>query len=151
MEKLDISEQSELDNVVTHALQNVLKRKIENTAAVLALSGDLGAGKTAFVKALSHTFGITDEVTSPTFVIMKRYEIPESENAQSFSTLVHIDAYRIEDVDEMRVLRFEEILAEKETIICIEWAENIQQLLPEHTVYMDIEITGENTRSITFR
>jgi tRNA threonylcarbamoyladenosine biosynthesis protein TsaE len=73
---------------------------------------------------------------------MKRYDIEESKGA-GWDTLVHIDAYRIEDIDEMRVLRFEEVLAEKDTIICIEWAEKIESLLPSHTVHMQIDIEGE--------
>ena len=151
MQKLEIKHELELKEVARIALQKVTAHQ-ENGAGVLALSGDLGAGKTAFTQALARELDIDNDITSPTFVIMKLYEAAQdAEKALPFLHLVHIDAYRIEDIDEMRVLRFEEILAQKGTIICIEWAEKIKELLPARTVYMDIEITGETSRTITFR
>ena len=151
MQKLEIKHELELKEVAQIALQKVAAHQ-ENGAGVLALSGDLGAGKTAFTQALARELDIDNDITSPTFVIMKLYEAAQdAEKALPFLHLVHIDAYRIEDIDEMRVLRFEEILAQKGTIICIEWAEKIKELLPARTVYMDIEITGETSRTITFR
>ena len=139
MEKLEIHNEAELSTITPTVLQSIIDKKPENCAAVLALHGDLGAGKTSFVKSLARELGVEDVVTSPTFVIMKLYDT----QAEAFQTLVHIDAYRIEDIDEMRVLRFEEVLSQKDTIICIEWAEKIKELLPSHTVHMDIEIKGE--------
>lgn len=119
----------------------------QNSATVLALQGDLGAGKTALTKALAKKLGITDDITSPTFVVMKTYPIT---NDTRFKNLSHIDAYRIEDVDEMRILRFEELLADKERLIVIEWPEHVRKLLPEHTLYIKIEITDGETRKITY-
>lgn len=141
MEKLEITEEKELSALASKLLELLAEKKPEESAAVLALHGDLGAGKTSFVKALASVLGVTEVVTSPTFVIMKLYE---AENTGTFERLAHIDAYRIEDIDEMRVLRFEEVLAEKDTIICIEWAEKIEELLPAHTVHMNMEIKGES-------
>ncbi len=141
MEKLEITDEKELSLLASKLLEILAEKKPEESAAVLALHGDLGAGKTSFVKALALVLGITEVVTSPTFVIMKLYQAEETE---VFAKLAHIDAYRIEDIDEMRVLRFEEVLAEKDTIICIEWAEKIKELLPAHTVHMNIEINDES-------
>jgi len=76
--------------------------------------------------------GIPDTVTSPTFVIMKSYHTED----EVFDTLVHIDAYRIEGSDEMRPLRFADILATASTLVCIEWAERIEDLLPAHTIHL---------------
>lgn len=150
MEKLEIGNEQELSTIAQKILSLLSEQKPENAAAVLALSGDLGVGKTAFTKALAQELGIEQIVQSPTFVIMKGYETGDDTQATTpFSRLVHIDAYRIDDIDEMRVLRFDEILAQKDTIICIEWAERIQSLLPEHTLFMDIAITGETSRTIT--
>jgi tRNA threonylcarbamoyladenosine biosynthesis protein TsaE len=146
MEKLEITDEQELPQLAAKLIELLAEKKPEESAAVLALHGDLGAGKTSFVKALALELGVTEVVTSPTFVIMKLYEAQETKAA--FAQLVHIDAYRIEDIDEMRVLRFEEVLSEKDTIICIEWAEKIEALLPAHTVHMNIEIQGES-RQIT--
>lgn len=138
------------------AAQEALRRLAEHTgtgAHVLALHGNLGAGKTAFVQALARVLGITETVNSPTFVVMKQYAIPETkEHAQArvpYDELIHIDAYRVDDIDEMRVLRFKDLLAQKESIICIEWAEHIASLLPPHTLHLNFALKGQE-RTITF-
>lgn len=147
MEKMEIHTENELETVAQTVLELLSQTKKSEGATVVALHGDLGAGKTAFVKALARVLHLTEDVTSPTFVILKLYQLDEE---TPFATLAHIDAYRIEDIDEMRVLRFEELLSEDNTLVCIEWAEKIAPLLPSHTLHMDFSITGE-TRTITFR
>jgi tRNA threonylcarbamoyladenosine biosynthesis protein TsaE len=142
MEKLRIESEQELGKVSALVLQKLNAVRSGTKASVLALSGDLGAGKTTFMQTLARELGIAEPVISPTYVIMKRYTIEEG-NEAGWDALVHIDAYRIEDIDEMRVLRFEEVLAQKDTIICIEWAEKIESLLPSHAVHMKIDIEGE--------
>jgi tRNA threonylcarbamoyladenosine biosynthesis protein TsaE len=146
MEKFEITDEKELSPLASRVMELLALKKPEDGAAVLALHGDLGAGKTSFVKAIATSLGVAEVVTSPTFVIMKLYEAEVAKGV--FTKLVHIDAYRVEDIDEMRVLRFEEVLAEKDTIICIEWAEKIEALLPPYTVHMNIEIKGES-REVT--
>lgn len=120
--------------------------KQKSTAHVLALSGDLGAGKTAFTKELASLLGIPHDITSPTFVIMKSYPIPTH---PFFKTLVHIDAYRIESDDEMRVLGLKEILSEPTNLVCIEWPEKIAALIPENAYTITISLIG-TTRTITY-
>lgn len=149
MQTLHIKNADELDSVVEVALDALIAKQIEKQASVLAISGDLGAGKTTFMQALALKLHITNTVISPTYVIMKKYEIDEEEK-MPFRSLVHIDAYRIESIDEMRPIRFDEILSEEKTLVCIEWAERIKELLPPHTIYMDIKIDSEESRSITF-
>lgn len=134
---------SELNQVAQKVLEIAQSHK-DDAAVVCALHGDLGAGKTTFTQTFARTLDIEEPVTSPTFVIMKNYEL----DAQPFEKLVHIDAYRIEEIDEMRVLGFEALLAEKGSIMCIEWAENIAALLPSDTIHIRFEIEGEG-RSIT--
>lgn len=120
----------------------------KDTATVLALHGELGAGKTTLVQALAKTLGITEEVTSPTFVIMKQYDT-RAKNTD-FLTMVHIDAYRIEDPKEMEVLGFAELLKTPRQLICIEWAENIEKLLPRNYIDIKIEIIGpDGGRQVT--
>jgi tRNA threonylcarbamoyladenosine biosynthesis protein TsaE len=144
MQTFHITSEDELKGIAVIVLGAVVKAMADSQASVLAISGDLGAGKTTFMQVLAKELHIKEPVISPTYVIMKRYEVSE-DDVEIFKTLVHIDAYRIEDIDEMRVLRFEEVLAEKDTIICIEWAEKIEELLPAHTVHhMNIEIKGES-------
>ena len=98
MEKMLIADVSELKTVAQKVLEMAQTQKSEG-AVVCALHGDLGAGKTTFTQTLARELGVEEIVTSPTFVIMKNYELTN----QPFEKLVHIDAYRIEEIDEMRV------------------------------------------------
>ena len=116
-----------------------LHERQSDSAAVLALHGDLGAGKTTFMQILAQELGIEEAITSPTFVVMKKYPA----NSGGFSELVHIDAYRIEDIDEMRPLKFDEELTQKGSIIGIEWAEKVAALLPPHTLHLTFTIEGD--------
>lgn len=110
------------------------------TAVVLALSGDLGAGKTTFVKNLAAALGLDSaDVTSPTFTIMKGYETPDAE----WEELIHMDAYRIEDIEELGPLRFREMLNQPNTLFCIEWAEKIESALPANTIWLHFTNTSE--------
>lgn len=114
-------------------------------ATVIALTGDLGAGKTTLVKELSKALGVSEEVTSPTFNILKGYE---TENP-TWRQLLHMDAYRIETLDELRPLRFTELLGQSETLFCIEWAENIKEALPENCMWLHLSDTDdEDIRTI---
>lgn len=141
METLHIHNELELLLIVEKALSLLKERSVESKASVLALSGTLGAGKTAFTKKLGEILGVQEVVTSPTFVVMKQYD---TNTKELFDFLVHIDAYRIEDEDEMRVLRFGELLQTPRTLICIEWAERIQTLLPKDAVTLTLAVDCEN-------
>jgi tRNA threonylcarbamoyladenosine biosynthesis protein TsaE len=116
-----------------------------DTATVVALSGDLGAGKTTFVKAIAKVLGVTEQVTSPTFTIMRGYETSDTR----FKALVHMDAYRIENKRELGPLRFDELLTQPSTLFCIEWAEKIAPALPEHISRLTFTSGAiEDTRTI---
>jgi tRNA threonylcarbamoyladenosine biosynthesis protein TsaE len=117
-----------------------------DNATVVALAGDLGAGKTTFVKQIAEILGITETVTSPTFVIMKSYETEDL----VFETLVHMDAYRIEDDSAMRPLNFETILSQSKTLVCIEWAERISTFLPANTIKIDLDALPHGQHKITY-
>jgi tRNA threonylcarbamoyladenosine biosynthesis protein TsaE len=90
-------------------------------ALVVGLSGHLGAGKTAFVKAIAKEMGVEETVTSPTFVLMKIYETKN----KRWPRLVHIDAYRLEQPEEMAAIRWESLVADSHNLILIEWPENV--------------------------
>ena len=98
-------------------------------ALVVGLSGHLGAGKTAFTKCVAKLLGVTETVTSPTFVIMKIYElqVEAQKDLANFpwKRLVHIDAYRLERREELEVLEWEKLVADKNNLILIEWPENV--------------------------
>jgi len=131
MISLQIKEEEELTTVV-HEVLHLLATHPSTTAQVVALHGDLGAGKTTFVQYVARALGAADSVTSPTFVIMKGYEL----EGQLYDQLIHIDAYRIDDKEEMEVLHVPELLQQPRTLVCIEWAERIHTLLPKDTLHV---------------
>jgi len=113
-------------------------------ATVVALHGDLGAGKTTFIQTLGRLLGVTEHITSPTFTIMKGYETTDD----TFINLIHMDAYRIDDIAELGPLRFAEILTTPSTLFCIEWAERIKTALPLGVLNITLEVADENTRTV---
>lgn len=108
--------------------------------AVIALYGDLGAGKTVFTKGIAHGLGIEEDITSPTFSLMESYE--------GDKPLYHFDLYRIEDQREFDHLRFEEYW-EGDGVSVIEWPEKAGDTLPEHRINVYIAYIDENRREIT--
>lgn len=137
--------QVEKNQLAHFAKELLLSLPVTEYATVVALSGDLGAGKTALVKALALELGVLEEVTSPTFTILKGYETTDS----TWRQLLHMDAYRIENLDELRPLYFNELLGQTETIFCIEWAENIEEALPDGCTWLHISNTeNEEIRTI---
>lgn len=144
---MQITQPEALTDVVDLLVTKIAKHSVDE-AAVVALHGDLGAGKTTFMQYFATKLGIHEKVTSPTFVIMKQYALPDTHILSPFSYVCHIDAYRIEDIDEIKVLGFETLLQQKDTIICIEWAEKIEALLPKNTIHVTFTIVGEE-RTIT--
>jgi tRNA threonylcarbamoyladenosine biosynthesis protein TsaE len=117
-------------------------------ATVVALSGELGSGKTTFTKSFAEAFGVKPEdITSPTFVIQKKFTI---EGHGHWKTLVHMDAYRLEKPEEIEKLGWKELLADKSNLILIEWPENIGRALPKHAQRISFSYKGENSREIVF-
>jgi len=116
-------------------------------ATIVALNGQLGSGKTTFVQAVARELGIAATVTSPTFVIMKKYKL----NTTHFKTLIHIDAYRLESGDDLNALEFADIVADPGNLILIEWADNVKSGLPADIEEIDFEYVGENDRKISFK
>ena len=142
----DITSAADLARAAETLLERARSLATEQSGAVvLALSGDLGAGKTTFVQTMARLLGVTDTVTSPTFVIMKQYETADT----TFAQLIHIDAYRIEVIDEMRPLGFVPLLEQATTLICIEWAERITTLLPTNTITATLTLETDGTRTLT--
>ncbi len=121
-----------------------LSEEKNDTAVVLALQGDLGAGKTTLVQHLAAVLGVSEQVTSPTFTIMKHYET----ESDYFTDLVHMDAYRIETLDELTPLRFKELLDTPRVLLCIEWAERIKEALPEGITVVTLTPSAEESRTV---
>jgi len=107
---------------------------------VLALSGDLGAGKTALVKGIARGLGIMQDVTSPTFTLVHEY-------TRGRLPFAHIDLYRLDTIGQALAIGIEDYLGGS-GITAIEWAEKIESLLPENTTRIRITTLGETARRI---
>lgn len=102
-----------------------------NPGSIIALVGDLGAGKTVLVKGIAKGLGVDEEPNSPTFVIMNRYEgrIP----------LYHFDLYRVSSEEELFGIGYDEFFF-GEGVAAVEWADRVQNVFPEHTIKIEIKI-----------
>ncbi len=127
-------------------LELLEKEVIQNEAVVVGLYGDLGSGKTTFAQALAKLFGVTETVTSPTFVIEKIYKV----NSSRFSHLIHIDAYRLESGKELERLGWKDILGDPKHLILIEWPERVADILPKETKKIHFTFVDETTRKISY-
>ena len=107
---------------------------------VIALSGDLGAGKTALVKGIARGLDITQDVTSPTFTLVHEY-------AGGRLPLFHVDLYRLENAEQALAIGIEDYLGGP-GVTAIEWAEKIESLLPAHSTRIRITTLNENARRI---
>jgi len=135
------------------------------TSVLLALKGDLGAGKTTFTKKLAAKLGVKEHITSPTFTILKKYQIeysPETLNSPQdqrsnfhphshshshsdsqihihFQNLIHIDAYRLAGGNDLKKLGFKKLLKESGNLICLEWPEIVEDILPAQYIELQFE------------
>ncbi len=103
---------------------------------VIGLVGDLGAGKTVFTKGLATGLGIKDNINSPTFVVMKVYEIANRKS--QIANLIHVDAYRLKSEKNLKNIGLEEYL-NKDNIVVIEWADRVKKILPKNTTHINIK------------
>ncbi len=113
------------------------------SGSILALKGDLGAGKTVFARGFARGLGITEPVSSPTYTIIQEYPRPDG------SWFYHMDLYRITNVISALEFGIEEYLEDPTALTIIEWAERIESILPAHTLTVSIKILPDNSRKIT--
>ena len=108
---------------------------------VILLNGDLGAGKTTFTKFVLQALGVKDNITSPTFTLMREYK------TKRFN-IYHFDMYRLSDANEATALGFEEYLysEDKSSIVFVEWAENIKDILKGNFIKINIKLIDDNKR-----
>lgn len=115
---------------------------------IIALEGELGTGKTSFLKGLAKGLGLKQKITSPTFLVMRRYSLPR--RIKKFSLLYHVDAYRItgrRDVDAAGITR---ALHDSRAIVAIEWADTIKKYLPKDSIKIKMEHRSKNERVLSF-
>src|SRR3954469_25995843 len=102
--------------------------RVASAPLVVAISGEVGAGKTTLVQAICRGYGVTDDVTSPTFALVHRYDARKS-------PVFHLDLYRLEAVDELTNIGWDELLTEP-ALLLIEWPERAGDRLPRNHIPM---------------
>jgi len=136
------------------SLMRQLLPRLSDHCIIFALQGELGAGKTQFAKGVARALGIKENVTSPTFTIVKEYPFQlriTNYELRVDGTLLHIDTWRLQDEKELEDLGFERMIMPGNVVV-IEWAEKVAQMVnivknPTQIVYIVIE--GENeTREV---
>lgn len=111
---------------------------------VLALEGDLGAGKTTFVQGVAEQLRIQKRVLSPTFVFLRSYDIDD----KRFKKFHHFDLYRCQNLEDVKSIGLPEVLAEVDSLIAIEWPVVAKELLPKDSVWVNFKKIDENSRQI---
>ncbi|MEX0616453.1 MAG: tRNA (adenosine(37)-N6)-threonylcarbamoyltransferase complex ATPase subunit type 1 TsaE [Candidatus Woykebacteria bacterium] len=111
---------------------------------VIALYGDLGAGKTTFIQGLAKGLGITKRVLSPTFVFIRQYKLEKQQ-----AIFYHVDLYRLDSKKDIEAIGLKEVLEDKNAIVAIEWPEKIEEFLPKNITVVRLQSNGENKRKIT--
>ncbi len=124
----------------------IMGGKSSGKAVVILLQGNLGSGKTTFVRAVGEVLRVQGNITSPTFVLEKVYKIKGNEN---FSQMVHIDAYRLSGENDMNALGWGEVVDNPKNIVFVEWPEVVSDVFPEDTPKIFLEFIDENTRTLT--
>ncbi len=147
-----VFEIDEIDSVALDLLETIKTSADSDSATLVALSGELGAGKTTLTQAFAKACGITESVLSPTFVLMRIYKIDEVKSQKIFGRvfehLIHIDAYRIDDEKELLTLGWQEMLKEKNNLILIEWPERAGGIIPKNSINVSLSHKGEKVREI---
>ncbi|MDP2648218.1 MAG: tRNA (adenosine(37)-N6)-threonylcarbamoyltransferase complex ATPase subunit type 1 TsaE [Candidatus Yanofskybacteria bacterium] len=139
-----VSESPEQTQKIAAEMAAKIRQKIlaGDHAAVIAMEGELGAGKTTFIQGFANALGIKEKVKSPTFLLMKEFLFDEGR-------LYHLDCYRINGPKELEILGFGKILSDPSNIVINEWAERIAQLLPKEHIIVHIDHIDELRRQIT--
>jgi len=137
-----ISNSHDMETLAQNFVKNLEQNK--DSATVVGLYGDLGAGKTFFTQSVAKTLGVEENIVSPTFVIEKIYELKD----QRFSHLIHIDAYRLESSLELLNLGWQKIISDPKNLILIEWPERVEDIMPKHIRVQIKHLENESAREV---
>lgn len=149
--KTFILKETEFDTFIQEEILPLITRSQDGLgmkgASVLALVGNLGAGKTTFSKNLLKILGVKEIVSSPTFSIINSYNI----DSFGFKKALHIDVYRVEDIKELDVLHFNDLIQEQDTLSIVEWADTIDKKIPKDAIWISFEHDGVDTRKVSIK
>ncbi len=143
MDKIVITESSK----ETQKLAEELSLNSDNR--FFALFGNLGSGKTTFSQGFAKGLGIKERIISPTFIIIRNYELRIMN--KGFDSFYHVDLYRVQSKSDIESLGLEEIFNDEKNIIIVEWAEKIKNILPKKRTEIYFENLDVNKRKITFK
>lgn len=124
--------------------QSILKSLNSRDNFIIGLYGDLGGGKTTFIKGIAFGLGIKKSITSPTFTLLKQYKTPKVE-------LFHFDFYRLKNTDDAFGIGLEEYLKKPGSVSVIEWADRVGDLLPKEKLVIEFDFISQNQRKLTFK
>lgn len=124
------------------------KEKGRKTARIFGLVGNLGAGKTTFSQSFLRALGAKGKITSPTFVLVKKYALPKKKGKTDRLRAYHLDAYRLKSTKELAALGFKEIITSPHHVVLIEWADRVKRAMPKHTKWIVFEHMSGNKRKI---
>lgn len=138
MPEIASNSEAETHNAAEEILESLPEKK-----NVICLFGDLGSGKTVFVKGIAKALGIDNySVKSPTYTFIREYQ-------HKHGKLIHVDLYRLEAPDEILFEQIEEFYDQKETLVVIEWADKMGENLPENRIDICFEYIDQDSRKIT--
>jgi tRNA threonylcarbamoyladenosine biosynthesis protein TsaE len=151
MKTTSLTETQQLAQQFLSELISHKKNGATTNATIVGLRGNLGSGKTTFTQAIAAALGVTEQVTSPTFVVQKKYAIHNPEYlATGFTHLIHIDAYRLEEASELEVIGWKNIATDPHNVILIEWPERVVSLLPADMRTVTFTFIDESVREISW-
>lgn len=165
VEKYTTKSAQETQKFAVLLAKEILHKKPVRKAVVLVLYGDLGAGKTTFLQGFAKGLGIKQKVLSPTFIIMRKFEIRNQKSetnsklkipnprrytldATPYKNFYHIDCYRLKNEKDLEILGFKEIVSNPKNIVAIEWPERVKKILPKSMVKIKFKHLKENNREL---
>ncbi len=139
MNSKNIFNEKQLNTLAEYLLKNI-------KGNCIVLQGDLGTGKTRLTQSIAKQLHVNEAVSSPTFVILKEYKAEHP----CFQKLLHMDAYRLNGSDDIRVFNVEELLEDKNALLVIEWPEKLKMNL-EHCAQVKIRYINEEEREFEIK
>ncbi len=142
--KLTSKSHQETENIGKDLALRLINQKREDGALVIAMEGDLGGGKTTFLKGFAKGLDLKEPILSPTFVIFRTYDI----NSKNYKRFYHFDCYRLEERD-LIDLGFKKIISDPDNIVAIEWSERVNNILPQNVTKVRFEFINKEEREIS--
>ncbi len=127
--------------------KKIIRSPLKEKAIVVAMEGELGGGKTTLLQGFGKELGIKERMTSPTFVILKKFQL-DNLAVKQFNNFYHIDCYRIQNIGELIDLNLEKIISNPRNIVAIEWADRIKKIIPKSALWLKFEFIDKRKRRI---